>query len=131
MGRRHIFGIPLHISDPGLFALSVVVTMVSMGTFGFILAVSAVRTGPRGSFPRCCFTSRTRSEDCRTASRLGRPPGVTSAVMTAVSPARLLTYGHAILIVVRSVLHHHREQRHEEWHSCRLADVPPCTEALP
>jgi ABC-2 type transport system permease protein len=40
---RYLFGIPVRIDDPALFIVAVVLTMIAMGMFGFVLAVSAVR----------------------------------------------------------------------------------------
>ncbi len=40
---RYLFGIPVRIDDPALFTAAVLLTMVAMGMFGFLLAVSAVR----------------------------------------------------------------------------------------
>ena len=40
---RLLFGIELHVEQPLLFALSIPVAIVSIGTFGFLLAVAFVR----------------------------------------------------------------------------------------
>jgi ABC-2 type transport system permease protein len=40
---RFVFGISLHVHDPLLFAVSVLVVVLSIGIFGFLLAVSSVR----------------------------------------------------------------------------------------
>jgi len=40
---RFVFGISLHVSSPFLFAISVLVVVLSIGIFGFLLAISSVR----------------------------------------------------------------------------------------